>query len=123
VRDQLDYRQRAALEREAPADFVLPAGRRVPIAYRAEAPPAVSARIQELFGVTTTPRLAAGRVPLVVQLLAPNQRPVQVTDDLASFWRTTYFDVRKQLRGRYPKHAWPDDPLTARPVARPGRRT
>ena len=81
--------------------------------------PSVAARIQELFGLLATPRLAGGRVPVVLQLLAPNQRPVQVTDDLASFWRTTYFEVRKQLRGRYPKHAWPDDPTTARP---PGRR-
>ncbi len=119
---QLDHRQRAALAREAPPEFTLPSGRRAPIAYRADAPPVVAARIQELFGVTTTPRLAAGRVPLVVQLLAPNQRPVQVTDDLASFWAATYFDVRKQLRGRYPKHAWPDDPLTATPATRPGRR-
>jgi ATP-dependent helicase HrpB len=69
-----------------------------------------------------TPRLGGGRLPLVVQLLAPNQRPVQVTDDLASFWRTTYFEVRKQLRGRYPKHAWPDDPLAATPTARTTRR-
>jgi ATP-dependent RNA helicase HrpB len=82
----------------------------------------VSARIQELFGLCETPRLSGGRVPLVVQLLAPNQRPVQVTDDLANFWRTTYFEVRKQLRGRYPKHAWPDDPLAATPTVRPTRR-
>ena len=111
------------LAREAPAEIRLPTGRSVAVAYRADGPPTIAARIQELFGLTATPRLAAGRVPLVIQLLAPNQRPVQVTDDLASFWRTTYFDVRKQLRGRYPKHAWPDDPLSATPVARPGRRS
>ena len=101
----------------------LPTGRSVAVAYEADGPPTIAARIQELFGLTATPRLAAGRVPLVIQLLAPNQRPVQVTDDLASFWRTTYFEVRKQLRGRYPKHAWPDDPLSATPVARPSRRS
>jgi ATP-dependent helicase HrpB len=119
----LTHTQRGSLAREAPAEIRLPTGRSVPVVYRPDAPPAIAARIQELFGLTTTPRLAAGRVPLVVQLLAPNQRPVQVTDDLAGFWRTTYFDVRKQLRGRYPKHAWPDDPLAAPPIARPGRRT
>jgi len=119
----LTHDQRSALAREAPAEIRLPTGRSVAVAYRADGPPTIAARIQELFGLTATPRLAAGRVPLVIQLLAPNQRPVQVTDDLASFWRTTYFDVRKQLRGRYPKHAWPDDPLSATPVARPVRRS
>jgi ATP-dependent helicase HrpB len=68
-----------------------------------------------------TPRLARGQVPLVIELLAPNHRPVQITDDLASFWRRTYPEVRKQLRGRYPKHHWPEDPLTATPTARTKR--
>jgi ATP-dependent helicase HrpB len=90
--------------------------------YEDGQPPAVAARIQELFGLTATPRLAAGRVPLVIHLLAPNQRAVQITDDLDSFWRTTYAEVRKQLRGRYPKHDWPEDPRTARPTARVGSR-
>jgi ATP-dependent helicase HrpB len=114
--------QRRALEHEAPARFRLPAGRDAPIAYEADRSPSVAARIQELFGLLATPRLAGGRVALVVHLLAPNQRPVQVTDDLASFWRTTYFDVRKQLRGRYPKHHWPDDPLAATATGRVVRR-
>jgi ATP-dependent helicase HrpB len=118
VRGLLGHAQRGALERDAPAAYRLPTGRLAPVAYEPDRPPAVAARIQELFGLSQTPRLAGGRVPLVVQLLAPNQRPVQVTDDLASFWRTTYFEVRKQLRGRYPKHAWPDDPLTATPRRR-----
>ncbi len=122
VRGLLSHAQRSALEREAPARYRLPTGREAPVTYDTDRPPSVSARIQELFGLLETPRLAAGRVPLVVQLLAPNQRPVQVTDDLASFWRTTYFDVRRQLRGRYPKHAWPDDPLSAPPTARTARR-
>ena len=82
----------------------------------------VAARIQELFGLTATPRLAAGRVALVFELLAPNQRPVQITDDLESFWKRTYPEVRKVLRGRYPKHPWPDDPLTATPTSRAKRR-
>jgi ATP-dependent helicase HrpB len=119
----LTHDQRTSLAREAPAEILLPTGRRVAVAYRSDAPPTIAARIQELFGWSATPRLALGRTPLVIQLLAPNQRPVQVTDDLAGFWRTTYFDVRKQLRGRYPKHAWPDDPLAATPEARPGRRS
>ena len=89
--------------------------------YPPERPPVVAARIQELFGLAVTPRLGGGRVPLVVELLAPNGRPAQVTDDLASFWRTTYADVRKELRGRYPKHDWPEDPTTAVPRSRPGR--
>ena len=106
----LTRRQLHALEREAPARFTLPTGRSVAIAYDADRPPAFAARIQEVFGLRATPRLAGGRVPLVIQLLAPNQRPVQITDDLESFWRTTYPEVRKELRGRYPKHAWPEDP-------------
>ena len=82
----------------------------------------LAARIQELFGLAETPRLAAGRVPVLVHLLAPNQRPQQVTDDLASFWRTTYPQVRKELRARYPRHAWPEDPTAAVAERRPGRR-
>src|SRR5262249_60621609 len=88
------------------------------MAYDRGRPPWGSGRSQELFGLRATPRLAGGRVALVVHLLAPNRRPVQVTDDLASFWRTTYSEVRKQLRGRYSKHAWPEDPLAARPTGR-----
>jgi ATP-dependent helicase HrpB len=118
IRGLLDQAQRSALQRDAPETYRLPGGRLAPITYEPDRPPAVAARIQEVFGLLETPRLAAGRVPLVVQLLAPNHRPVQVTDDLASFWRTTYFEVRKQLRGRYPKHAWPEDPLTAVPRRR-----
>src|SRR5262249_7824701 len=119
LRGLLTHAQRAALERDAPACFRLPTGREVAIAYDPDRPPSAAARIPELFGLRATPRLAGGRVALVMQLLAPSGRPVQVTDDLASFWRTTYFDVRKQLRGRYPKHAWPDDPLAATPASRP----
>jgi ATP-dependent helicase HrpB len=118
LRGLLTHAQRTALERDAPSRFRLPTGREVPIAYEPDRPPWVSARIQELFGLRATPRLAGGRVALVVHVLAPNRRPVQVTDDLASFWRTAYSEVRKQLRGRYPKHAWPEDPLAARPTGR-----
>ncbi len=118
LRYRLTAAQRQALQREAPGELQLPSGRRAQVTYETHKAPAVAARIQELFGLTSTPRLAAGRVALVVQLLAPNRRPVQITDDLDSFWRNTYPEVRKQLRGRYPKHAWPEDPSTAVPATR-----
>jgi len=121
LRRALTVPQRQALEREAPEQYRLPTGRAVPVRYERDRPPAVSARIQELFGLGATPRLARGRVPLVIELLGPNHRPVQITDDLESFWRRTYPEVRKQLRGRYPKHHWPDDPLAATPTARTKR--
>lgn len=106
------------LEQELPVEYLLPSGRRARIRYERDRPPAVAARIQELFGLAETPRVARGRIPLVFELLAPNQRPVQITDDLASFWRGAYLEVRKQLRGRYPRHSWPEDPWTAQPTSR-----
>jgi ATP-dependent helicase HrpB len=78
-------------------------------------------RLQELFGLDATPSVARGSVPLTLHLLSPAQRPVQVTRDLAGFWRNSYFEVRKELRGRYPKHAWPDDPMRAAPTRRARR--
>jgi ATP-dependent helicase HrpB len=110
--------QRRALEREAPPTFRLPSERVVALRYDPDRPPVVAARIQELFGLAASPRCGGGRVALVFELLAPNGRPVQVTDDLASFWRATYTEVRKVLRGRYPRHAWPEDPHTAVPTSR-----
>ena len=82
----------------------------------------LAVRIQEMFGCPETPTVAGGRVPVVLHLLGPNMRPQQVTQDLASFWRTTYAEVRGQLAGRYPKHAWPEDPLAAEPVRGARRR-
>jgi ATP-dependent helicase HrpB len=82
----------------------------------------LAVRLQEIFGWTETLRLAGGRVPLLLHLLGPNYRPVQITNDLKSFWSTTYFQVRKDLRVRYPKHSWPDNPLTATPQAKGPRR-
>lgn len=116
LRGLLTHAQCTALEREAPSRFALPSGRSAAITYEADRPPWLAARIQHVFGLRATPRLAGGRVPLVIHLLSPAQRPVQVTNDLESFWRTTYAEVRKQLRGRYPKHAWPEDPFTAVPA-------
>ena len=81
----------------------------------------LAVRLQEMFGLVETPTVAAGAVPVTLHLLSPAGRPVQVTRDLAGFWRTTYFEVRKDLKGRYPKHHWPDDPLAAEPTRRTRR--
>jgi ATP-dependent helicase HrpB len=113
---------REALDREAPERLEVPSGSRIRIDYADPARPVLAARIQELFGLAATPRLAGGRVPVLLHLLAPNGRPQQVTHDLASFWKNTYPQVKRELAGRYPKHAWPDDPATARPERRPSRR-
>jgi ATP-dependent helicase HrpB len=113
VRGGLSHAQWQALEREAPEHIALPSGRLVALRYEPGRPPVLAARIQELFGLHETPRLAGGRVRVLLHLLAPNYRPQQVTDDLASFWNSTYHQVRKELRARYPKHAWPEDPWSA----------
>jgi ATP-dependent helicase HrpB len=118
----LSQRQRQLLDREAPERLLVPSGSRILVRYELGKPPALAVRIQELFGMTHTPRLAAGRVAVLLHLLAPNQRPQQVTDDLASFWSNVYPRIRKELRARYPKHAWPDDPLQAPPQKGPGGR-
>ncbi|MFM9058685.1 MAG: ATP-dependent helicase HrpB [Planctomycetaceae bacterium] len=99
------------IERLAPPHVELSSGRRLKLTYAADGPPVLAARIQDLYGVAETPRIAAGRVPVLLHLLGPNHRPQQVTGDLAGFWKTTYPKLRQELRRRYPKHAWPDDPL------------
>ena len=108
---------------EAPERIEVPSGSHIRIEYEEGRAPVLAARIQELFGLTETPRVATGRVKVLLHLLAPNHRPQQVTDDLASFWANTYPQVRKELRGRYPKHSWPDDPLTAEAIRGVRRRT
>jgi ATP-dependent helicase HrpB len=120
--DRLSWSQRASLEELAPTHFVAPSGSRLPIDYRDPAAPMLAVRLQEMFGLADTPRVAGGRVPLTLQLLSPAHRPIQVTRDLAGFWRTSYFDVRRELRGRYPKHEWPEEPMQATPTARAKRR-
>jgi ATP-dependent helicase HrpB len=107
----LSNQQRRALDQQAPQSIRLPTGREVLLQYEAGKSPVLAARIQDFFGWQATPLLAGGRVPLTLHLLAPNQRCQQITDDLASFWKNTYPTVRKELRGRYPKHAWPENPL------------
>jgi ATP-dependent helicase HrpB len=109
----LDWQRRRELDILAPTHIEVPSGSRISIDYTDPSAPALPVRLQEVFGWQETPRIAGGRVPLTLQLLSPARRPVQVTRDLAGFWRGTYFDVRKDLKGRYPKHYWPDDPLTA----------
>jgi ATP-dependent helicase HrpB len=111
----------AEIDRLAPAQLDLPTGRRFKLQYEPSGPPILAVRIQELFGVAQTPRIAGGRVAVLLHLLGPNHRPQQVTSDLASFWQNTYPTVKKELRRRYPKHAWPDDPLAKPPERRPPR--
>ncbi|MBO85259.1 MAG: ATP-dependent helicase HrpB [Deltaproteobacteria bacterium] len=123
MRASLTHPQRQAVERLAPESIRLPSGASRRLTYGdPAAPPILAARIQQLFGWTETPRVVGGRVPVLLHLLAPNQRPAQVTSDLASFWANTWDEVRRDLRGRYPKHSWPEDPLTAVAEDRPRRR-
>jgi len=122
LKQQLRPDQQQAVEREAPEKLTVPSGSRIALEYAADKPPVLAVRIQELFGLAQTPRIARGRVPVLLHLLGPNFRPQQVTDDLASFWKNTYPEVKKELRRRYPKHSWPDDPLTAPPQCKGGRR-
>jgi ATP-dependent helicase HrpB len=114
----LPWELRARLEREAPTHFEAPTGTMIAIDYEAEQGPTIAVRLQELFGLNSHPSIAKGKVPLVVELLSPAQRPVQVTRDLPGFWRGSYAAVRSDLRGRYPRHPWPEDPATALPTRR-----
>jgi ATP-dependent helicase HrpB len=114
----LPWDLRARMEREAPTHFEAPTGSQVAIDYEAEQGPTIAIRVQELFGLNSHPSIAQGKVPLVVELLSPAHRPVQVTRDLPGFWRGSYAAVRTDLRGRYPRHPWPDDPATAMPTRR-----
>ncbi|MGD0770563.1 MAG: ATP-dependent helicase HrpB [Tepidisphaeraceae bacterium] len=118
---RLQYPMDQVLRREAPEAIEVPSASRIRLQYRQDLPPILAVRLQEIFSWRDTPRLAAGRVPVLLHLLGPNFRPVQITDDLRSFWATTYFQVRKDLRVRYPRHSWPDDPMSALPQAK-GRR-
>jgi ATP-dependent helicase HrpB len=129
VHGLLPYPLDRLFDREAPETIEVPTGNRIRVDYPPQSdgapdvdPPVLAVRLQELFGWTDTPRVAGGRVPVKLHLLGPNYRPVQVTSDLRSFWSTTYFQVRKDLKARYPKHSWPEDPLAARPEAKGGRR-
>ena len=118
VMNLLPWNLRRRLDEEAPTHFTAPTGTAVPIDYAAEQGPTVSIRVQELFGLSKHPAIAGGRVPLVIELLSPGHKPVQITRDLPGFWRGSYADVRVQMRGRYPRHPWPDDPASAAPTRR-----
>ena len=109
----IPWNLRKKLDAEAPTHFTAPSGSHVPIDYEAEEGPKLAIRVQELFGLSVHPTIAGGRVPLLIELLSPAHRPVQVTRDLPGFWRGSYRDVKTEMRGRYPRHPWPDDPMKA----------
>ena len=115
---QLNGEQRQRLDQEAPASLLTPAGTRRPIDYLAGAIPILAVPLQEMLGARETPSIARGRVSLLMQLLSPARRPIQLTRDLPGFWAGSYVQVRKEMRGRYPKHHWPEDPANAAPMAR-----
>lgn len=121
VRAQLDWKGLQALDQLAPTHVEVPSGSRVAVDYSDPSAPVLAVKLQEVFGWRDTPRIGGGKVALTLHLLSPARRPIQVTRDLASFWRNAYFEVRKDLRGRYPKHPWPEDPLTAAPTRRTKR--
>jgi len=118
VGNLVPWNLRRRLDSEAPTHFTAPTGTSVPIDYEAEQGPTVSIRVQELFGLAQHPTIAGGRIALVIELLSPGHKPVQITRDLPGFWRGSYADVRTDLRGRYPRHPWPDDPAAAAPTRR-----
>jgi ATP-dependent helicase HrpB len=118
VKGILGRREAQALAELAPESATLPGGRRLSITYSAGAPPFAESRLQDFFGMREGPRLAGGRAPLVLHLCAPNQRAVQVTTDLAGFWTKHYPAIAKELRRKYPRHSWPDDPANADPPVR-----
>jgi ATP-dependent helicase HrpB len=122
LRDRLPPAQRRALEELAPRELTVPSGSRIRIDYLDDSAPAVAVRLQEVFGLQQTPRVGAGSTPVTFKLLSPAQRPVQITRDLAGFWRSSYAEVRKEMRGRYPRHDWPENPLEAVPSRRSTRR-
>ena len=121
LKARLPYPLRRRLDAEAPTHFAAPTGTRVPIDYDADGGPKVAVRVQELFGLDRHPAIAGGKVALLIELLSPAHRPVQMTRDLPGFWRGSYAAVRAEMRGRYPKHPWPDNPLAAAPTRRAKR--
>jgi ATP-dependent helicase HrpB len=120
---RLSGAQRRALPELAPREISVPSGSRIRVDYAEEGGPSLSVRLQELFGLAATPRIGAGAVPVTLKLLSPARRPVQVTRDLAGFWKSSYHEVRKEMRGRYPRHHWPEDPLSAPPTRGAKRRS
>lgn len=118
LRGLLDWSMLQRLESSLPAHYTVPTGSRIAIRYHEDNPPVLAVRMQEMFGEANTPTIAEGRVPLVLELLSPAQRPLQVTSDLSAFWKGSYREVQKEMKGRYPKHVWPDDPANTAPTRR-----
>ncbi len=114
----LPWELKRRLDLEAPTHFTAPTGSSLAVDYAAEAGPTISVRVQELYGLASHPALAGGRVPLVLELLSPAHRPIQVTRDLPGFWRGSWAAVKSEMKGRYPRHLWPDDPAAAAPTTR-----
>ncbi len=113
LQSKMDWSRLQELEKEAPERLLVSSGSYIRIDYSTPSEPVLRVKLQELFGMLKTPRLAYGKLPLTIELLSPAMRPVQKTRDLHSFWHNTYQDVKKDLKGRYPKHYWPEDPMTA----------
>lgn len=122
LRSRLDWQRLQLLEELAPERYRVPSGSQIRLQYPAEGPPVLAVKLQELFGHTGTPAIAGGRCPLLIHLLSPAGRPLQITQDLAHFWEHGYPEIRKEMKGRYPKHPWPDNPLTALPTAKAKRK-
>ena len=118
-----DYEQRRLLDAQAPDSLTVPSGQNRRLEYTPDGPPVLAVKLQELFGLSDTPRVGGGRIPVTLHLLSPAGRPIQVTQDLKGFWERTYPEVKKELKGRYPRHPWPDDPWTATPTHRAKPRT
>ena len=123
LKGMLSWEQQRSLDTQAPTHVVVPSGSRIPLDYDKDGPPVLAVKLQEMFGLADTPKIARGRVPVVLHLLSPARRPIQVTQDLNSFWNSIYPEVKKELKGRYPKHPWPDDPWNAVPTRHTKKRS
>jgi len=121
IRAIFTYRQFHKLERLTPTHLIVPTGSRIPLDYASGEQPVLAVRLQEMFGETETPTVAGGKVKVLLHLLSPAHRPIAVTRDLTSFWKNAYIEVRKDMRGQYPKHEWPENPLEAKPTRRSKR--
>ena len=123
LKARLDWKQQQRLDEGAPTHLEVPSGSHIRVTYAPGEPPVLAVKLQEMFGLADTPRVAWGKVPVTLHLLSPGKRPIQITQDLKGFWERTYAEVKKELKGRYPKHPWPDDPWRAQPTARAKRKS
>ena len=116
LHSMMDWKKIRKMEEAMPDKIIVPTGSAVKVNYSENEAPYISVKLQEMFGLCETPKIGLGKIPLVIHLLSPARRPIQITNDLAGFWKNTYFEVKKELKGRYPKHPWPENPLTAEPT-------